>query len=52
MNVELSEKEYNYIITILKIHKESYNDFLRGFGDKNKIDIFLEDLIEKLKKQK
>lgn len=46
--MKITEKERNYIITILKIHKESYNDLLRGFGDKNEIDIFLENLIDKL----
>ena len=46
---KLTDKEIKYIITILKIHKESYQDFLRGFGEKQKIDIFLEDLIKKLK---
>ena len=48
---QLTEKELKYIIIILRIHKESYQDFLRGFGDKSKIDIFLEDLIKKLESE-
>ena len=48
---KLKEKELEYILAILKIHKESQNDFLRGFGEKNENDIFLEDLIKKLERR-
>ena len=48
--VELTQKELDYILTILKIHKKSYNEFLRGFGKANETDIFLDDLISKLEK--
>ena len=48
---KLTPRELKFILTVLKIHKESYADFLRGFGERTELDFFLDDLIKKLEEK-
>lgn len=47
--MKITTKEYKYILIILKVHKESCIDFMKGFkSEETEEEIFINNLIKKL----